>query len=247
MKWYLVRLLGVLFAVAGRTFQARFHFTVAVFLATCAFSAAQGPGDPDENGVLTNGAAAGERSLSWWGISGKTYFALWSTDLKTWDYFPIIEPGDDAVVEWGFATTGPRVFVRLHHTDVPTSDPEGADSDLDGVSNFDELQKGTDPLSWADSDSDTLPDDWEIFYDLDPGDPADQLSDMDDDGLTAISEFGAGSDPTRRDSDRDGLSDGYESLAGTLANRSARDPFKATPSLGLIVYTPEPKPFDPAP
>ncbi len=99
----------------------------------------------------------------------------------------------------------------------------------------------------ADTDGDGLPDSWELAHDLDPSDSSDAPADQDGDGLDAIEEFRANADPHRADSDGDGLLDAYEARAGTLANRNARAPFKPKPKTGLTIFTPEPRPFDPAP
>ena len=62
-----------------------------------------------------------------------------------------------------------------------------------------------------DSDSDGLPDEWEInnFGDLSRG-PDDDLDTPTPDGLTNLEEFNARTDPLNPDSDNDGLTDGEE-------------------------------------
>lgn len=85
----------------------------------------------------------------------------------------------------------------------------------------------------GDSDGDDIPDWWERHYGLDPKDASDAALDLDSDGLTNLEEFTLGSyadtadsdadglsdldetnihhtDPTSRDSDNDGMSDGWE-------------------------------------
>ena len=96
----------------------------------------------------------------------------------SWDYAPIIEPGGDEVIDWGFSTSADRLFFRLRHTDVATSDPWTDDFDGDGVPNIAELQQGTDPFSDIDANDNGTPDDYETF----------QTSDIDQDGLAAYRE-----------------------------------------------------------
>ncbi|MDA0577630.1 MAG: hypothetical protein O3B24_05970 [Verrucomicrobia bacterium] len=69
---------------------------------------------------------------------------------------------------------------------------------------------GTPEFAIGDSDSDELPDWWEIEHGLDPGSAqgADgAYGDPDGDGLTNAAELEAGTSPMEPDSDRDGLSD----------------------------------------
>ena len=98
-----------------------------------------------------------------------------------------------------------------------------------------------------DRDGDGLPDGWETASKLDPDDPSDALGDQDDDGLNALEEFQFNADPQLADTDGDGLLDAYEARAGTRTNRGSRAPYKPKPKTGLTVFTPEPRPFDPAP
>jgi len=65
-----------------------------------------------------------------------------------------------------------------------------------------------------DTDGDGMPDEWEIFYDLDP-EYDDSRLDMDWDLLTNLEEYTYNTDPWNPDSDGDGFSDGYEVEKGT--------------------------------
>ncbi|AMQ87251.1 PA14 domain-containing protein [Marinobacter sp. LQ44] len=65
-----------------------------------------------------------------------------------------------------------------------------------------------------DEDGDGLYDNWEIYYGLDPTDPADAMSDTDGDLLTALDEFWARTDPNLADTDGDGIPDSYEYAYG---------------------------------
>jgi hypothetical protein len=53
-----------------------------------------------------------------------------------------------------------------------------ADSDKDGLKNWEEYLNGTDPNN-ADSDNDGIPDGWEVFNSMNPADPTDAHEDMD--------------------------------------------------------------------
>lgn len=109
-----------------------------------------------------------------------------------------------------------------------TVDTMALDDDGDGLTNGDELDRGTDP-SDSDSDNDGLGDGVEVGMDLDPLDmdtdgdslsDGDEVTEYDTDPLDAdsdadlvsdgdeITEYG--SDPTDADSDDDGLDDGVE-------------------------------------
>ncbi|MBP7829734.1 MAG: S8 family serine peptidase [Kiritimatiellae bacterium] len=72
-------------------------------------------------------------------------------------------------------------------------------------------QPGVDCLD-LDSDSDGMPDHWEILHGFDPFNPADAALDADGDGLTNLEEYVLGTHPRHVDSDGDGLTDGAEVL-----------------------------------
>jgi parallel beta-helix repeat protein len=61
-----------------------------------------------------------------------------------------------------------------------------------------------------DLDGDGLPNVWETTYSLNPNDPSDANNDTDNDGLTNLQEYSNQTDPTKKDSDNDGLNDGDE-------------------------------------
>lgn len=195
-------------------------------------------GSVDESGTLVADPSTGGHQLSWLGVAGKTYFVQYSDNLEEWEYFSVIKAGDGGIIDWGFVRPGRNQFVRLISTDQATTDPEGDDFDLDGVNNLDELSNGTDPLASADADADGLPDDWETAHGLDSGIPADAASDGDGDGLTALQEFGHRANPNRRDSDGDGLLDGYEALKGTPVGTAPLPPHVPIGSSKLLVFCP---------
>jgi hypothetical protein len=84
-------------------------------------------------------------------------------------------------------------FFRLIHTEAPPhgENPENLDFDGDGISNLKELSSGCDPFSALDANNNSVPDDWEFFHNV-----ADISEDIDMDGLTALQEYQAGSNPT---------------------------------------------------
>lgn len=63
----------------------------------------------------------------------------------------------------------------------------------------------------GDQDGDGLPDDYETDNGLDPTDPADAFEDKDNDGLSALDEYLAGTDLNNADTDDDGIDD-FEEL-----------------------------------
>lgn len=75
----------------------------------------------------------------------------------------------------------------------------------------------------ADSDADGLPDDYEPQHGLVVGQP-DGNSDADADGLTALREFLAGTDPTKADSDGDGFPDAEELAFATHPSDAVSHP-----------------------
>lgn len=70
----------------------------------------------------------------------------------------------------------------------------------------------------ADADSDGLPDAWERWHGLDPGNASDATLDPDGDGLTNLEEYLNGTLPGVRDTDGDGVDDGTEVRRGSDPN-----------------------------
>ena len=100
----------------------------------------------------------------------------------------------------------------------PNDASETLDNDSDGVGdNSDAFPNNA--LYKADSDSDGMPDVWETRYGLDPNDPSDATSDQDNDGVTALDEFLAGTIPSGSldidgNKNYDALTDGLLLLRG---------------------------------
>ena len=77
----------------------------------------------------------------------------------------------------------------------PLDASEAADADSDGVGDNSDVYPNNN-LYALDSDSDGMPNAWELRYGLDPNDPSDASSDVDNDGVAALDEFLAGTAPS---------------------------------------------------
>ena len=102
------------------------------------------------------------------------------------------------------------------------TDPVNPDTDGDGLSDGEEVAGKTSPLK-ADTDSDGLKDGVEKkVYGTDP-----ISADTDGDGLNDGTEIGYGTSPTSVDTDKDGLNDGLElGLVGDSEPSTKTDPLK---------------------
>jgi hypothetical protein len=138
-------------------------------------------------------------NMDWNGIAGRTYFIQWSMDLIDWNYVPTMEFGEDPE-PYGFQTEGAsKFFVRLRYIDADwittLQEAKNADFDGDKVSNFIELENGTDPFQSLDTDGDGMPNDWETAHGLNPLNPSDVTLDQDSDGNSNSQEFQQNTDP----------------------------------------------------
>ena len=80
------------------------------------------------------------------------------------------------------------------------------------------------PIGVVDSDSDGMPDAWEIAQSFDESNAADASLDADNDDLSNLREYLAGTDPHDPDSDNDDVLDGAEFYQGTDPLSSASKP-----------------------
>lgn len=93
--------------------------------------------------------------------------------------------------------------------------PLDADTDDDGFDDGLEIKAGCDPFTdddcdERDGDEDGMKDYWEVTYGLDPNNSDDATEDADEDGLSNLGEFEAGSNPNLEDTDGDTMTDSYE-------------------------------------
>lgn len=191
-----------------------------------------GPGEDGKDGLSLQALALETYQASWWGRYGRTYFLLRSTDMVAWEYFPVIETGNNTAISYGFTSTAPNVFIRLRYEDGVYADPYELDSDGDGLTNQQELTHNTDLFS-ADTDADGLLDKWEIEHGFDPLDPITKL-DTDGDGLPDLWETCYFPDLSRDGSghyDSDGIVDQQEFLLGTRPDDNA----EISPAIGLVI------------
>jgi len=94
-------------------------------------------------------------------------------------------------------------------TNLYLTDPDNSDTDGDTLSDGDEINiHGSDPLL-ADSDADGMPDDYEVSHALEVL-IDDSAQDLDNDGLTNLDEFLAGTLVNNDDTDGDGEKDGVD-------------------------------------
>ena len=127
--------------------------------------------------------AAGTWAADWAGVSGRTYFVQWSTDLVNWYYAPILDYGEGDHSH-GMDASSPKFFTRLHYGGWYNSleEARSADMDGDGLSNL-----------------------FEVTYGYDPFDPqstaggSDNQLDPDEDGMSNTTEQAQGCDPMKKD------------------------------------------------
>lgn len=100
--------------------------------------------------------------------------------------------------------------------------PINQDTDLDGLTDVQELKIYKTLIAHADTDADGLPDGWEITHNLNALNPdsnnngtADGMEDSDGDGVTNQAEYENGTNPGLADTDNDKTKDGIEIQNGT--------------------------------
>jgi len=149
-------------------------------------------------------------------------------------------------VDWGFDPTDPSDADGDADNDGYDVDGNGTIEQDERFTNLMEYLNGTLPNA-TDTDGDSMSDGWESFNGMDPTDPADGAYDNDNDGYdfdgsgtveqdewyTNAMEFLNGTRPDVKDTDGDGMIDGWEAYWGfdPLVNDSSSD---TDPSRGRL-------------
>ena len=141
--------------------------------------------------------------------------------LYCWAAFPAVQiPSGDAV-EFAFRSIYPALSLQavelttagagnglgLYYGPAPVLEPDN-DYDNDGLTILEEYENKTNENN-PDTDSDIMPDGWEVDNILNPL-LNDADNDADNDGLTNLIEYLNATNPQDNDSDNDGLFDAYE-------------------------------------
>ena len=94
--------------------------------------------------------------VSFYGRVGRAYYLQYSEDFITWTYYPgIATLGLDTEATYPLFISGPeRFFVRLVSPLFPVTDPYNDDPDGDRVKTGIELEVGTDPFQFVNTDRD---------------------------------------------------------------------------------------------
>jgi hypothetical protein len=94
------------------------------------------------------------------------------------------------------------------------------DGDEPPLTNLEEFQHGLNPSQIDDSDSDQIPDHWELYYGFDIKDGLDAHEDPDGDGVSNQQEFSSGTNPVAvpLDSDNDQIPNDWETYYGLNPN-----------------------------
>ena len=173
------------------------------------------------------------------GVSNQYEFILGTNPLLAEPYATTVDRDDDGMPDLWEAKTarytwtdGEWAYIR--QLDWEINDAQ-LDFDSDGLTNIAELGLETNPVLW-DTDSDLLPDGWEVTNQLNPksnaGDDGTH-GDLDGDGLDNYDELTHKTKANNPDSDGDGTSDKQEVEQGSDPNK-AGDGGQAPPAHELL-------------
>lgn len=154
--------------------------------------------------TVTPGTAKNELYLQWSGLEAKYYFIEKSETLGRydWEIAPFALKSVGAVEGAAIQSPAEKMFFRLVETDDQYAKYMRLDSDLDGISNGDELALGLDAFGgFIDTNNDSVLDEWtDIVYEGTL--PAD--ANLDGDLLGDRDEFLIGGNPANFDQQCDG-------------------------------------------
>ena len=172
------------------------------------------------------------------------YFKNWNiayVDNKngTLTFYGELNMGTEPLVPDADADTDGDGLTNWEEVYIYGTDPNDPDTDDDGLWDGEEVKiYGTDPLD-PDTDGGGCWDGWEVEHGFDPTNAADDSEDPDMDGLTNRFEFLiTGTNPTHPDTDRDRLLDGYNITVDTatrVAEYMLCDYYNGTENITLTI------------
>ncbi|MEX2381982.1 MAG: hypothetical protein WD490_06335 [Opitutales bacterium] len=213
--------------------EADYHYTPAL-LGQAKFLARQAYGEMEERGPGSAGPEVEGMIMAFTGEEADNYAPLLIGQLKM-----LARPFYDRFHEEGHSLpegllTGPGPYPWESETYQEFHYAPANLGQLKWVFSFPLENWGPGlPIDPAlDSDSDGIPDWWEIEHGLNPLDPADADLNFDGDGLTNLEESLLGTDPNNPDTDGDGILDGEEVAMGL-------DPLQPdNPAVALRLFQP---------
>jgi hypothetical protein len=139
-------------------------------------------------------------------------------------YTKLYQSATEVYIKIGLLDTDQDGLSDADEINIYLTDPNAIDSDLDTVSDGNEvLVYGSNPND-SDTDDDQMPDGFEADYSLNLTDASDASEDIDNDDLSNLQEYLAGTNPYFDDTDFDNISDGDEVLIhGTNPNNIDTD------------------------